>query len=159
MTKKFFTFLVFPLFFIAVAFFAGCFSPIGGLQIDNSGKYIRAEPGKWQYLLDDTFNVTDVNAVIYGFEGREQRFNINDIIDDVEIYIIEEPADPDANVYPVTPGFGKHRLRKLGSPAVDVYYRGIKARYFIQVVKRGTVPGLPGETGIIIKWPDKQPDD
>ena len=152
-TKKFFTFLFFPLFFIAVAFTSGCSDSIGGLEVDNPRNYIRAAPYKFLYPVDDYFMVKDVD-VIGVFSGRERLININD--NDVKIEITppfsREPVPVDKEK-----GF-QLTSKSKGVNTVVISYLDLVTDYPIQVVAPGEVPGYTGGggTSIIINWPDKQ---
>jgi len=148
MIKKYFPFSFIPLFFIAVAFIAGCSAPIGGLEVDNP-HYIRAMPKKFLYALDDYFIVKDVD-VIDVFGGRERLIDIND--NGVEIKIIESPLLSGEPV--LIDKIKGHPLKSKGVNTIVISYMGMVTRYSIQVAAPGEVPGWngDGETSIIIKW-------
>jgi len=150
MIKNFFTYLLFTLFFIAVAFIAGCSEPIGGLEVDNTRNYIRATPHKFLYPVDAYFMVKDVD-VVGVFGGRERLIDIND--NDVKIKITPPFSNEPILVDDKEKGV---QLKSKGVNTVVISYRDMVTDYPIQVAAPGDVPGWNGGgggTSIIIKWP------
>jgi len=153
MTKKFFTFLVFPLFFIAVAFTSGCSSPIGSLLFaDAALDYIRAEPNRFLYGKYDLFIPVKHMEVFGIFGGKEKPIDI----DKVEIKIIENPGMTGEKEVPVKDNQEGLVLEFEGIKTVVIKYLDMKTNYNIQVGEPGTgddtVWGEEGGTGIVITW-------
>ena len=89
-TKYFFSLFIFPVFFIAVAFTAGCSSPIGSLLIDSGSTidFIRVEPKRFVYSDEDDLFIPVDDMDVFGiFRGIERPI----AIEDVEIIISEYP--------------------------------------------------------------------
>jgi len=155
-TKKFFTFLFFLLFFIAVTFITtGCYHPIGGLLSDNTGNYIKAEPLRYLYRLkDDPFRVGDVKLK-YFFEGRAKYIDVNK--DEVQFGIIEDPSqsfDPSL-VKEVSKQEGYPFNSSIkGSKTVVIFYLDMTTDYPIQVVDPEEFPGWSEGGGTAIPPPN-----
>lgn len=146
-TKKFLTFLLFSIFFIAVAFTTSCSVPIGGLLIDNNRNYIKAEPQRYVYRKDDDpFKVQHVK-LLYVFEGRDKYIDIND--NEVIIKIINDPGHPEE-----MDSFDKteegYPFKSKGIKTVVILYLDMKTDYPIEVVDPEEFPGLPNDGGVTI---------
>ena len=147
---KILTFLLFSLFFIAVVFITGCSPPIGGLLIDNNRNYIKAEPQRYVYSLNnDRFMLNHVK-LLYVFEGREKYINITD--NEVQVGIINDPSNPDDMD---SVGIEGYPFNSKGIKTVVILYLDMKTDYPIQVVNPEEFPGLPDDGGITIIpfWP------
>jgi len=159
MKKKFNTFLIFLLFFIAVVFTTGC-SPIGSLLVAPSPKtvaydYIRAVPNKFLYGNNGRFipaNDVEVFGVFGGEDtlifGREET-RLHDDGVEFKIYYNEEWTDEpfDDEVPDKTAGVG-FRVTSVGILRIEISYKDMKTYYHIQV-------GEPG-TGSGSGWPNGQ---
>jgi len=79
-TKNFFTFLIFPVFFTAVTFI-GCSSPIGGLLASDVADYIKVEPNRFMYLSeeDDPFIPAEDMAVFSIIKGKKTQISVEDV--------------------------------------------------------------------------------
>ena len=156
-TKNIFTLLIFPLFFIAVAFTAGCSSPIGGLLVDsNRGTaldYIKAKPKRFLYDKGDLFEPAKDVKVIGVFGGVENEIDI----DKVEIKIINDPGYAGSEPPDIVPD------NQVGLPLVTdgikdivITYNNMETRYTIAVGKEGTNSGGGwgggSGSGITINW-------
>jgi hypothetical protein len=146
-TKKFFTLLFFPFFFIAVAFTISCSSPIGSL-LDNID-YIKAVPSKSLYGQKDWFKPAKDLKVIGVFSGVEDEIDINK----VEIKIIEDPLSTPNEIIVNNNQEGCF-LENKGPKTVVITYRDLEARYDIAVGEPGTgeIGWGDGGTGITIDY-------
>jgi hypothetical protein len=150
MLKKFFT--IFSLFFIAVAFIAGCSDSVGGLLINNGGNYIKALPEKYLYRLsDDPFKAEHVREVEHYFEGRKETIYFND--KNLKITITEDPTFHEEPT-PITVGIDDAFIfGTKGRYIVGIIYLGMEDSYSIQVVAPEEYPGWTGgETTIKWEW-------
>ena len=140
-TKKFFTLLIFPLFFIAVAFCAGCSSPAGGgpigslLAARGTSDYIKAVPKYFLYETNGWF-VPEHDVDVFSVSGE-----VEELIDiyKVEFKIIENSDNSGKQEIPVPviEGFPLQKVSE-GVKTVIVTYNNMKTNYHINVGERGT---------------------
>lgn len=156
-TKKFNTILFVSLFFIAGAFAISCSSPIGALLIDPKAavdpNYIRAEPKKFLYDINNWFKPADDLEVFGNFGGEEELIDINK----VEIKIIKNPGMiGEQEEVPVPNQEGLFLLEFEGIKKVVVKYGVYDTSYNIQVGAPGTGSNNgwdnEGGAGIVINW-------
>jgi len=159
MTKKFFTLLVFPFFFIAVAFTSGCSSPIGSLLVAGPAlDYIRAEPNRFLYSKYDLFIPVKHMEVFGIFGGKKKPIDI----DKVEIKIIENPGMTGEKEVPVKDNHEGLVLEFEGIKKVVITSGNMETYYHIEVGEPGTGDdskwsGSGGGSGIVIYWPKPPP--
>jgi len=132
-SKKFFT-LLFPLFFIAVAFI-GC-SPVGGLQFSDVKDHIRAEPKKFVYTVNyDPFIPEEDVEVVGVFKGIEKPIAIKD----VKIIISEYKWSSSSDNIVLDVGEKEEvKIPKKGIKNVTIYYNDLETFYRISVGETGT---------------------
>jgi len=150
--KKFFTFLFFSLFFIAVAF-SGCSKTAGSLLY--SVDYIKAVPTRSPQYGQGDWYIPANDVKVYGFFGGvEEEIEI----DKVAIKVIEDPNFSDENIIPVYDNQVGTELRWKGLKDVVITYNNLETRYSIAVGEPGTGDGGYGGdpnrgTGVIVIWP------
>jgi len=154
MTKNFFTFLLFPFFFIAVAFIAGCSAPIGGLLVDNNGtapNYIKAVPSRFLYEFGEDFIPEDEVKVVGIFDGVDKTINIKDVT--IKIKNIPLGKEVLLTESDYKDGFPL-KSNNIGMNTVTISYKGLETDYSIQVKDEngGGGPSGPGGPSITIDW-------
>jgi len=158
-TKKFFTLLIFFLFFIAVAFTSGCSFPIGGLQVDDRGatplnNYIRAEPSRFLFPRNALF-IPEKHVKVFGSlrGGAEEPIEITK----VSIKIIVNPGMTGQREVSVDDNQQGRILEVDGLNIVVITYQNMHTKYHIEVGEQstGTGNGSGGGgdgAGIVIIW-------
>jgi hypothetical protein len=147
-TKKFFTLLIFSLFFIAVGL-TGCSDPVVG-SLAYSLDYIKAEPSKTIYGEKSWFKPAQEVKVLGVFGGVEETIHI----DNVKIKIIEDPHTT-PNVIPVLDNQDGCFFEYQGPKWVVITYRDKETHYDIAVGEPGVGGvgwGNSGGTGITIDY-------